>query len=239
MLFGFEHTLLTNNLDAFALQTQSEIKEKAVKIYSNLSLLSINERKALFGGLTPELKSEIWKVHLRSYLSKHSDLTDEQRKAIESQIVFLTPQVYEIPQDSPEFEEKVNKPMQLLKKKMLEVFSREVVRELLNVLGGSESALSLNVERVNFVSELSNPGCAKTKQKTNSWLTKKEIQTQQPFKQTSISFVPIDCNCSTKSPSDCFVRQGCYSTGCSQKYLCGDYWFYVCNGECLIMGESD
>lgn len=85
---------------------QSEIEEKAVRIYSNLSFLSISERKALFQELTPELKSEIWRVQLRSYLSKHPDLTDKQRQAIESMIAFLKPQFYEIPQDSPEWEEK-------------------------------------------------------------------------------------------------------------------------------------
>lgn len=218
------------------IQTQSEVEEKAVKIYSNLSLLSISERKALFGGLTPELKSEIQKVQLRSYLSKHPDLTDKQRKAIESAIVFIKPQVYEIPQDNPEFEEKVNKPMQLLEKKMLEVFSREVVRELLNVLGGSQSAVSLNVERINFVLELSNPGCARAKRETNSWLTKK-IQTQQPFKQTSVSFAEAQCACSVDSSGDCFAGK-CYFTNCSQQNWCGRWYAYVCNGDCFIMPEE-
>lgn len=232
--FNFTTSLAQTTVE---LQTQSEIKDKAIRIYSNLSLLSISERKAFFKELTPELKSEIWKVQLGSYLSNHSDLTDEQRKAIESLIVFLKPQVYEIPQDHPEFEEKVNKPMKLLEKKMLEVFSREVVRELLNVLGGSQSAVSLNVERINFVSGLINPGCARTKQETNSWLTKKEIQTQQPFKQTSFSFVQIQCACSVRSSGDCFAGN-CYFTSCSQQNWCGSFYLYVCNGECFIIPEE-
>ncbi len=229
---------------------QSEIEEKAVRIYSNLSLLSISERKALFQGLTPELKSEIWRVQLRSFLSKHPDLTDKQRQAIESLIVFLKPQVYEIPQDSPEWEEKVNKPLQNLTKRIYELFPSEVARELLNVLGGSESAVSLNVRRINFVPGIGGPGCASTKQETNSWLPKKKIQTPQLFKQTSVSFKKEGCNCnnkkisvsfvsepctcSIKSPGNCFPGTVCEYQGCSVRAFCGEAFLYICNGECFL-----
>lgn len=238
LVLGFNFTIsLAQTTDE--LQTQNEIKEKAVRFHSNLSLLSISERKALFGGLTPELKSEIWKVQLRSYLSKHPDLTDKQRKAIEFAIVFIKPQVYEIPQHNPEFEEKVNKPMLLLEKKMLEVFSQEVVRELLNVLGGSQSAVSLNVQRIKFVSGLGKSGCASTTQQTNSWLPKNKIQAQQPFKQTSVSLVFDQCACSTRSSGDCFVKDTCLSDGCSQQNWCGRAWAYVCDGDCYIMMDEN
>ncbi len=63
-------------------QPQSKIEQEAAKLYDDLSLLSIKDRKTFYSSLTPELKSELWKVQLRSYLSKHSDLTDTQKKAI-------------------------------------------------------------------------------------------------------------------------------------------------------------
>lgn len=147
---------------------------------------------------------------------------------------------------------KVNKLIQLLEKRMLEVFSREVVRELLNVLGGSGSPVSLNVRRINFVPRSSDSGCASTMQETNSWLPKKKIQTLQPFKKVSVSFKAKDCDCSnkktpvsfvadpcvcsTKSPVDCFEGTVCEFQGCSARSFCGTAYLYLCNGECFIYG---
>lgn len=225
---------------------QSEIEEKAARIYSNLSTLSVSDRKEFYTKLTPDLKNEIWKVQLRSYLSKHPELTDKQRQAIESLIAFSKPQVYEIPQDSPSWEEKVNKPVQSLTERILEVFPREVAKELLTVLGGSESAVALDFKRINFVP--GDSGCASTMQETNSWLAKKEIKTLQPFKKVSVSFKTKNCNCSNKKipvsfvmdNCDCSIRsdwcpQGtvCESQGCSVRQFCGTLGLYICDGNCF------
>ena len=230
---------------------QSAIEVEAKRIYSNLNVLSIRERKAFYQELTPELKSEVWRVQLRSFLSKHPDLTDKQRQSIESLIVFLTPQVYEIPQDSPGWEEKVNNPLQNITKRINEVFPREVVRELLTVLGGSESSVSLNVRRINFVPGLNDSGCANTIKETNTWLPKKKLQTQQPFMQTPVSFrkescncnnkkIPLssavdNCECSTRSGGDCFEGTICAALeGCNARQFCGTAYLYICNGLCYF-----
>src|SRR5215216_1108812 len=119
-------------------QAQSRISEEALRIYNTLSSFSIEDRRVLFRGLTPEFKSALWKVHLRSYLARHSDLTEQQAEAIQSAITLITPQLYKIPQDSPEWQTNVDELLQRLTQKFLELFPREVARELLAVLGRPE-----------------------------------------------------------------------------------------------------
>ena len=119
-------------------QTQSVDEQEAAKLYSNISSLPVSERKAFYRNLTPEQKSGLWKAQLRQYLSSHPELTDSQKEVIQSAIAFITPQLFAIPLDNPEWQTKVDLPVQRLEKRFLEVFTREVVRELLTVPGGPE-----------------------------------------------------------------------------------------------------
>lgn len=215
-------------------QAQSAIKEEAARIYSSLSLFSKSDRRAFYKEFKPEIKSELWKIQFRSYLSKHSELTDKQRQVIEDGIAFVTPEIYKIPQDSPEWEEKVDKPAQLLKEKMLEVFPREAAKELLTVLGGSVSPVSLNIRRINFVPGISDAGCNGTGQATSSELMRKSIKTQsQSFRIISASFDgPETCDCSTRSDW-CPEGTSCTALSCQQAQFCGTAGLYICNGLCI------
>ena len=86
------------------------------------------------------MKSELWKTHLKSYLSKHPNLTEKQKEAIQNTITFLTPQLFNVPPGTPDFQTKVQEPLQRLAQQLIEVFSPKVVQELLEVLGGPEPA---------------------------------------------------------------------------------------------------
>lgn len=213
---------------------QGAIEEDAARIYDSLSLFSKSDRRAFYKEFTPEIKSELWKIQLRSYLSKHSELTDKQRQVIEGGIAFITPEVYKIPQDSPEWEEKVDKPAQLLKERMLEVFPREVAKELLTVIGGSVSPVSINIKRINFVPGVSDVGCGGTRQAANPELMRRPIKTQlQPFRMISVSLDGTDtCDCSTRSDW-CPRGTQCESEGCQVAQWCGTLGLYVCNGLCI------
>lgn len=112
--------------------------EEDARLYRTLSSLPMRDRKTILNDLTPEAKSRLWKVHLRSYLSKHPELTEKQREAIQSVIALITPRLFEIPPDTPEFETEVVEQGQRLRKKFLELFPPKVVHELLEKLGGPE-----------------------------------------------------------------------------------------------------
>src|SRR5205085_4070361 len=107
--------------------------------------LSMGDRRIVFNGLTPELKSELWKAHLRLHLSKHPDFTEKQRAAVQGAIALITPRLFEIPQSSPDWQTNVHEPVQRLTKKLLEVFTREDARELVTFLGGPEPQQQSNL----------------------------------------------------------------------------------------------
>lgn len=211
------------------------IEEQAGRIYNNLYILPIRDRKELFSGLTPELKSELWKVQFRSYLLKHPDLTDDQRQAIEAAIVHFTPQLYKIPEGSADWEEKVHKPTQLVTKRIFAVFPPEVAKELVTVLGGSDSPQSFNFGRINSFRGVIISSCAKSsRQNAILRLIKKPTETQtQAVAIIPASYSQEDCYCSTRSPSDCPAGLECLVDDCRQVLFCGDYYLYTCNGSCF------
>lgn len=213
---------------------QSAIEQQAVRIYNNLHLLSIRDRKELFNGLTPELKSELWKIQYRSYLSRHPGLTVDQRQAIEAAISHFTPQIYKIPEGTAEWEEKVHKPTQLVTNGIFAVFPPVVAKELVTVLGGSDSPQSFNLLRINSLRGIIVSGCAGTRRKENLRLIKTPVQMpQQTFRMVSASLEPEDCDCSTRSPSDCPDGTTCEPESCYQQPFCGAYYLYICNGLCI------
>lgn len=255
MSIGFNFYLTTSLAQTAEPLAQSASEDEAVRIYSNLSLLSISDRKEFYTGLAPELKGELWKVQLRSYLSKHPDLTDKQRQAIETVIAFLKPQVFEISQDNPEWDEKVDKPIQNLTKRILEVFPREVAREFLTVLGGSESPISLNLRStklrsINSVYGINDSGCNKTREEIIPLLAKKKSEIQPTsFVKISANSKAKNCNCSNKKPitvsltenCDCSTRSDwcpygmeCYAESCNIRQWCGSFLIYICNGLCIL-----
>jgi len=231
LILCFRFTTLAQTAEQ---QAQRLIEKDAARIYSSLSLYSKSDRRMFYKEFNPEIKSELWKIQLRSFLSKHSELTDKQRQVIEGGIAFIKPEIYKISQDSPNWEEKVHKPAQHLKERMLEVFPREVAKELLTVLGGSMSPVSLNIRRMNFVSGMSDISCNDTGQVANLELMRKSIKTQsQPFRIISANFDgPETCDCSTSSD---WCPQGteCTASSCQVAQGCGTLGLYVCNGLCI------
>jgi len=225
----------TSSLAQTAAQpAQSSIEEQAVRIYNNLYLLSIRDRKMLFSGLTPELKSGLWKVQFRSYLSRHPGLTVDQRQAVEAAIAHFTPNIYRISEGSAEWEEKVHKPTQLVTKGIYAVFPPEVAKELVTVLGGSDLPQSFNFRRINSLRGVIISGCASTGQKANLRIIRKTTETQpQAFRMISASYRQDDCECSTRSPSDCPQGTECLIDDCRVVLFCGDCYAYNCNGFCI------
>src|SRR5947209_1303979 len=103
--FAFTASLAQTGIDQHA---QSKDEQEAARLYATLPSLSMRDRKVLFNGLTPELKSELWKAHLRLYLSKHPDFTEKQEAAVQGAIALLTPRLFDIPQNSPDWQANVH-----------------------------------------------------------------------------------------------------------------------------------
>lgn len=189
-------------------RAQTSVEQEAARLYSTLAPLSMNDRKEVFIGLTSELKSEVWKAHLRSYVSKHPELTEKQKEAVQSAIALVTPRLFEISEDSPEWQKNVDEPIQRLERKVLEVFSREAARELLTVLGGPEP------------------------KQANPVLIKKTSLKLKPISR-GVQPDPT-CTCSTRDDW-CPQDYTCIPDPCARTWPCGTFFSRVCNGMCAYI----
>lgn len=211
-------------------QAQSRVEQEAARLYSTLAPLTMSERRKVFSESSSEMKSELWKAHFRSYLSK-SDLTDAQKEVIQSALSWVSPRHYDIPKDSPEFEENVHKPAQRLEQKFKEVFSRELAREIVSLLGGPEP------KTVGAATATSQP----VVRKIASSVENKKASGVSKSKPGAVSQSPT-CNCSTASDY-CGEWYECHNEGCRRPFwdMCGFMGLYTCNGEChaVIDNEDD
>jgi len=141
LAFVFTGASLTPSMTASEPQTklaQHRVAEKALDLsqtYEALSVLPVGYRKAIFRNLTAEAKSELWRTHMRVYLSEHPELMEDQRNVILDGIALATPQLFEIPEDSPEWLAKVHAPLELLKERALGIFPHAVAVEIFAQLG--------------------------------------------------------------------------------------------------------
>jgi hypothetical protein len=117
---------------------QDGIVEQALeitKIYEALSTLQISQRKAVFRTLSAEAKSDLWRMHMKLYLSQHPELTKDQKGVVLDGVALIAPQLFEVSNDSAEWLTKVQAPLESLRKRALEVFPPTVVAEIFTQLG--------------------------------------------------------------------------------------------------------
>lgn len=196
---------------------QSSVGHEAARLHSTLAPLTMHERRAVFSGLTSQMKSELWKAHFRSYLSK-PDITDAQKDAIQSALAWVEPRLYDIPKDSLEFEESVNKPLQRLEQRFKEVFPRELAREILYLLGGPEPKMQAGATVTSPVQVT----------KVSSLVGDKKAPAA---KSKPCNMAGVSCGCTTRSDW-CPEWYDCHNEGCSPHCCCGTMFFYMCDGEC-------
>lgn len=116
-----------------------------LKKYLDISALSVPERKEVFRNDSANNKSNLWRVHLAFHLAKQPGLNSRQMEIILEVITFATPELYEIPIDSPEWRVKVHEPIQLFTSRALEVFSRNEIVKIFSNLGGKKPSLRDNI----------------------------------------------------------------------------------------------
>lgn len=115
-----------------------EIELSLLQKYSNVSSLSMRQRRILFRDATTNNKSDLWRTHLVIYLVKHPELNKNQGDIILQAVSIVTPELFSIEQDSFVWNTMVAEPIQLLRKRVIEVFSVSNATEILEGLGGKE-----------------------------------------------------------------------------------------------------
>lgn len=175
------------------------------RTYEELSILPVTYRRAVFGTLPAEEKSELWRNHLTTYLEAHSDLTSRQRKLIEKAIDMVTPEMFSSSPRDPRWEKLVFRPSRALELQAKKVFQPEQIQEIFAQLGPSDLD-----DRQPFLEKL---------------------QEDNGGEQAEASA----CSCATTSPYCptnywCYYRQNNCTIIRDQ---CGTFWTHHCNGHCI------
>lgn len=125
--------------------TQTQQKEAdlasadVLQAYKDISALPVSQRGDAFANSSAQKKSALWTLHMKLFLSKHPELTEEQRRIVSDAISLATPQFFEIRSDNPEWATKVDEPLQRLTQRAVEAFTPEVAYKIFGVIGDSDT----------------------------------------------------------------------------------------------------
>ena len=93
--------------------------------YEEFCAFPANDKKKIFGLLSPELKSKFAGLHFTLYLSEHSSLNQEQRNVIEDAIRTFSPAFFSEPENSLRWSENLSSPLKELEDRIQNCFSAE------------------------------------------------------------------------------------------------------------------
>lgn len=84
------------------------------------------------------------------HLAEQPELNSRQMQVILEAIIFVSPELYEIPKNSLEWKVKVDEPVKLLRRRALEVFSKNDVAKIFGNLGGKNPSLNDTSQTTNL-----------------------------------------------------------------------------------------
>lgn len=105
--------------------------------YTQFSQLDRGARKTKFNQISPEEKSDLFRVHLGLNLARHPEWTDDQRFIVLEAINIASPELYKIPKDKS-WTRLVDEPIRLFAQRTLLLFSKPEAAALFAELGGDE-----------------------------------------------------------------------------------------------------
>ena len=124
--------------EIFAQLGSTEAEREFVQKYSDISALSMPDRKGFFQKSSGKDKSDLWKVHVALYLANHPGLDKDQKEILLAAISFITPELFELPANSSEWKTKVDAPIKAFTKRALVHFSKKEGSEIFTRLGGED-----------------------------------------------------------------------------------------------------
>lgn len=105
--------------------------------YTEFSRFDRDDRKTRFNQITPQDRSDLWRVHLGLNLARHAEWTDQQRSIVIEAIGIASPSLYKIPKDK-NWTRLVDEPIQLFSQRALLLFSETEADALFSDLGSDE-----------------------------------------------------------------------------------------------------
>jgi hypothetical protein len=202
--------------------TGGEVEDDTVRLYLEISALSLKKRRAAFRNASPNQKSLLWRTHLALFLVKRPEFNEWQRAIIYSAMELVTADYFDVRSDDPAWKTKVQEPSRSLELQILNAFSRLDAAKIFATLGddaeSAKSNASLLLKNI-YQTPLSDSGPYK------QVILTKLVADDFELEQTS-------CECSTSSDY-CSIWSACRSGGCATTADgCGTFWSYPCNGAC-------
>lgn len=113
-----------------------------INAYDALSALpTMAERKAAYDSFTPSRRAAAWRIHMKRYLARNPDLSEEQKTAIEKAIAVFTTELYTIVPGDPRWSTQVDAPLKKVREDLSQILSPGAVRELLLELGERDTLI--------------------------------------------------------------------------------------------------
>ncbi len=98
--------------------------------YDKVGQLPWTYRRAVFGALSPATRSALFQSHYERYAQEHTDMSSAQRAVLEHAKELMTPDVYALSHESPEWQERVRAPQEELERQARAVFDPEEVAKI-------------------------------------------------------------------------------------------------------------
>lgn len=205
--------LFTNIADG---KTEADI----LKLYYDVSALSLKKRRASFRNASSNDKSDLWRTHLALFLVKRPELNEWQKQIILAAMSLATPEYFEIRSSDSAWKAKVREPSRSLEAQIVNAFSFEDGAKIFATLGDdadlAKSSASIFLKSINY-KPLSDSGPYK------QWAHIRFAGQEMELERSS-------CQCSTQSDW-CHMSSSCSGSNCNPTQSgCGTLWSYPCNG---------
>ena len=205
----------------FATVAGAQGEEDVLKMYCDLSALSLRKRRAAFSKATPNDRSNLWRTHLAMFFVKR-ELTELQKQVIWSAMSLATPAYFGVRSTDADWKGKVREPSFLLEQQILNAFSLHDAAKIFATLGddgeSAKSSALVLLKNINY-EPLSDSGPYK------QWAHTRVSRQDMEIEQSS-------CSCSQQSDY-CPIWSACGNASCnSTESGCGTLWSHPCNGAC-------
>ncbi|MBV8543741.1 MAG: bacteriocin fulvocin C-related protein [Acidobacteria bacterium] len=113
----------------------------AARLYSVIAALTVTDRKAVFRGLSPDVKAAVWRVHLDNFKATHA-ISPAQVQLIGAIQSFLTPDLFAIPKTDPGWETQVHVPLKMLEDSARTLFPPDMLAAAFAQIGPDDLSVS-------------------------------------------------------------------------------------------------
>ena len=110
-------------------------ESEAGRAYAELRSMKVRERTAALRQLPAGMQSAVWAHHLLTVLAENPELTPEQHAVVQEGLALMTPELFAIDSESPQWSQLVHEPLLRFTERARKVFPPRMARELFTQLG--------------------------------------------------------------------------------------------------------